>query len=79
DTYTKTINLLINLEDIDNNMIDALYHCINKSKGNVPVHFKVFDLKNNLDVQLVGTHKVNPVDFSINVKNIPKVGVKLTR
>lgn len=79
NTFTKNINLLINLEDIDDNMINSLSHCIKKNKGNIPVSFKIFDLKNNLNVQLNGAHRVNVSNFCNAIKNIPKIEIKLSK
>lgn len=79
ETYAQSINLQLNLENIDEKLIYELNNCIKSNKGNIPVLFKVFDLKNNLDIQLSCPHKVNVADFCNAVQKNPTIEIKLSK
>ena len=79
NTYTKSIHLQLNLTEIDEKLINVLFEKMKKNKGNTSVVFKVFDLQNNLDVQLSCPQKVNVADFCNDIKNIPNLEIKLLR
>lgn len=79
ESFTNTIELRINLNDIDDKLINDLTHLIKNCKGKTNVLIKVFDLSQNLDVHLSCPHKVNISAFSDAIQKFPFIEIKLSK
>ncbi len=79
DDSAKNVNVQLNLTEIDEKLIEYLLNNIKENKGKTPIDFKVFDLKNNLNVQFSCPHKVDVANFCNSVKKSPYIEIKLFR